>query len=165
MKKILALITIMLLIAVSASAQRTVSAASGSTTTFLPQENYVKVNTTAADTVGGTNVKYWIFNLSKSKPQFYSYVMKLDTIRVHSRGAGNRLQVKHYGSLDGSTWVQIGSTFFYNRNAGTLGDSTFAVTDISTGVLWKYLKLEFTGVVANKCSKPQSFTLKIVDKY
>ena len=138
--------------------------ASGTTKVFLPNEQVKTVTTTAGDTVGGTAVKYWIFALNKPSLQLWSYVIDIDTIKTRTRGAGNRVAIKNYGSLDGTTWVQVGSTIFYNRNAGTLADSTFAVSDVSTGVIWKYLKLEFTGIVANKCSKPTLITLRVAEK-
>src|SRR5574343_248886 len=164
MKKLIAIIGIMLLFVAAVNAQRTVSAASGTTTALLATESMIKINTTASDTVGGTAVKYWIFNVNKAKLQLYSFVIDIDTIRTHTRSAGNRVAIKLYGSMDASTFVQVGSTIFYNRNAGTLADSTFALSDVSTGVLWKYLKLEYTGVVANRCSKPTLMILKVADK-
>lgn len=163
MKKLFILISL-LFIAMCIEAQVAVVKASGSTIAFLPNQRSVAVTTTAGDTVGGINVKYWIFNVSKAKLQFWSYVVNIDTIRRKTRVAGNRVAVKNYGSINGTTWVPIGSTIFYNKNAGTNNDSTFAFSDVATGVLWNYLKLEFTGVVANKASKPTVIQLKVSDK-
>lgn len=164
MKKLIAIIGIMLVCIVAVQAQRTVSAASGTTTSLAVGESLLKITTTAADTVGGTATKYWIINVNKPKLQLYTFVTNIDTIRTHTRGSGNRVRFRVYGSIDGSTWLQVGSTIWYNRNAGTLADSTFAVSDVSTGVLWKYFKFEYLGVVASRCSKPTLLMLKVADK-
>jgi hypothetical protein len=163
MKKILS-ISALLFIVISIQAQYRVTAASASTNTIPPAYQSIVVTTTAADTVGGTATKYWMFATGKTDLQLYTWVVKLDTIKVHSRSGGNRVKVSFYGSIDKSTWVQIGSSIYYNRNAGTLADSTFAVSDVSTGVLWPYLKAEFVGITANKCSKPQTIQLRVVSK-
>jgi hypothetical protein len=164
MKRII-FIFALLLVAVSLSAQRVVTtAASGSTITLGPVENSVKVTPTAADTVGGTATKYWVFAIDKPSLQLWSIVTNIDTIKKSNRVEGNRVRMRILGSLDNSTYVQIGSSIFYNVNAGTNADSTFAVSDVSTGVLWKYLKVEYTGVVAAKCSKPTTLILKVAEK-
>ena len=163
MKKILS-IFVFLFAVLSLSAQYRVTSASASTNTIPPGYNSIVVTTTAADTVGGTATKYWMFATNKNELQLYSWVIKLDTIKIHNRSGGNRVKVSFYGSIDKSTWVQIGSSIYYNRNAGTLADSTFAVSDVSTGIIWPYLKAEFVGITANKCSKPQTIQLRVVSK-
>jgi hypothetical protein len=163
MKKLF-ILSFFLLIAGSLFAQRTVSAASGSTTSLASTESSVVVTTTASDTIGGTATKYWLFNINKPKLQFYSFVINIDTILTTSRVVANRTRVQFFGSLNGTTFVQIGSNIFHNVNAGTGTDSTFAVSDVATGVLWKYIKVNFTGIVANKASKPTTIQLKVADK-
>ena len=138
--------------------------ASGSTITFLPNQTIKTVTTTASDTVNGTATKYWIFALNKPKLQYYSYLIELDTFLTPARIHGNRVQIKSYGSLDGNTWVQFNTTGFYNINAGTNGDSTFAYSDVATGNLWKYYKLEFLGIVATHTTKVAKISLKVADK-
>jgi hypothetical protein len=164
MKKLIAIIGIILLFVAVGNAQRVVAAASGTTTSLGVNESIIKITTTASDTVGGTAVKYWLIQVNKPKLQLYSFVINIDTIRTTTRGEGNRLKVQIYGSLDGSTFTQVGSTIWYNVNAGTNADSTFAVSDVATGVLWKYFKVQYTGVVAAKCSKPTLMILKVADK-
>lgn len=138
--------------------------ASGSTITFLPNETIKTVTPLATDTVSGVLVKYWKFALNKPKLQYFSFATEFDTTLRSSRVGGNRVKLKIYGSLDNSVWVQVGSTIYYNANAGTNADSAFAVSDVSTGILWKYLKFEATGVTANKCTTIPKITLKVADK-
>jgi len=139
--------------------------ASGSTITFLPNETIKTVTVAATDTIGGTVSKYWDFAINKPKLQFFSFAVGLDTTRIHNRVEGNRVNVQVYGALNSSgAWRQIGSNIFYNVNAGTNADTVMLVGDVATGVLYKYLRIKFTGIVAAKCTTVSALSLKVADK-
>jgi len=139
--------------------------ASGSTTTFLPNQSYKSITIAAGDTVAGTGSKYWDFAVNRTKLYYFAFAVGLDTTRIHNRVEGNRVLVQVYGSIvNTGTWRQIGSNIFYNVNAGTNADSTLCVADVATGVLYRYLRIKFTGIVAAKCATVSGLTLRIADK-
>jgi len=159
MKKLLALSLFLFL------ASQMFGQASGSTITFLPNETLKNVTVAGNDTVAGVGTKYWDFAINKPKLQYFIFALELDTTLLHNRVQGNRVLVQTFGALSQSgTWRQIGSNIFYNVNAGTNGDTTMLVGDVSTGVLYKYLRIKFTGIVANKCVTIASLGLKVADK-
>jgi hypothetical protein len=139
--------------------------ASGSTVTFLPNQNYKVVTIAAGDTVSGVGVKYWDFAVNRTKLYYFAFATELDTTLIHARTAGNRVLCQVYGAIDASgAYRQIGSNIFYNINAGTNADSTLLLSDVSTGVLYRFLRVKFTGVVASKCATVKSLALRIADK-
>jgi WD40 repeat protein len=145
--------------------------ASGTLTTFLSNETTKIVTPLATDTVSGTNVKYWTFAINKPYLSYFAFVTEIDSTLRPARIHGNRVAIKTYGScgdanglVTNAVWVQIGSTIFKGVNAGTSGDSTLCISDVSTGVLYKFLKLEFTGVVADHCATIPKITLKVAAK-
>lgn len=142
-----------LLIVVTMQAQR-----SASTTTFLPNETIKTLTLTAADSVTQGGTSYWKFAINKPKLQYFAFVVEVDTMG----SVNNHIYVDVKGSLDGSTWVATGAT---QVKYGATVDSTFSLVDVSTGVLWKYLKLQFVSQDANvKGSLVKAVTLKVADK-
>jgi hypothetical protein len=139
--------------------------ASGSTITFLPNESWKSVTIAATDTVSGTTSKYWDFALNKSHLQYFAFAVALDTTKRVSRVEGNRVLCQVYGAVKNTgVWRQIGSNIFYNVNAGTNADTTMLIADVSTGVLYRYLRIKFTGIVAAKCVTVSGLSLRIADK-
>ena len=139
MKKIIALISVILLFAVSINAQR-----SGSTTTLLPQQTYKVLTMLPVDSVQSLATAYWVFALNKPKTQYYAVAIQMDCVGTTT--LKGHTWINTYGSIDGTTWVNTGfSTIKYGGTA----DSTMVIYDVSTGILWKYLKVAFVGKKAN----------------
>jgi len=162
MKKIIALISVMLLFAVSATAQF------GSTKTMLPAQTSIVYTPVAGDTIHGSDAAstthFVTFAINKPKLQYFSFIVKLDSTKTSNRVLANHVWVQVLGSLTNPTgndgWVAIGSPVKY----GATVDSTFSYSDVSTGVLWKYLKIRFSGITADKCSTLSKLELKVADK-
>lgn len=148
------LITLLFLVAItlSVSAQR-----SGSTTTLLPAQTYKSLTMLPVDSVFST--QYWIFALNKPKTQYWSFAVAVDTATLTDAG---HIWFNVYGSIDGTTWVNTGAT---TVKFGGSVDSTFSMSDVSTGVLWRYLKLQ--GVSINtylRAHRVANVSLKVGDK-
>lgn len=151
MKK-LVLVFALLAFVLSANAQR-----SGSTTTFLPNETYKNLTMTTADTVETTS--YWKFALNKPKTQYFSFAVGVDTATYSQAG---HIWFTVWGSVDGSTWVNTGVT---TVKFGASVDSTFSMSDVSTGVLWKYLKLQAVNInQAVRSHRISAISIKVGDK-
>ena len=86
MKKILS-IFVFLFAVLSPSAQYRVTSASASTNTIPPGYNSIVVTTTAADTVGGTATKYWMFATNKNELQLVS----MHPFRYHIASCINKM--------------------------------------------------------------------------
>lgn len=162
MKKIIALISVILLFAVSMSAQF------GTTKTLLPNQTSIAVTPVAGDTIHGSDAAstthYYTFAINKPKLQYFSFIVKLDSTKTHNRVLANHVWVQVLGSLTNPTgndgWVAIGSPVKYGASI----DSTFSYSDVSTGVLWKYLKIRFSGITDDKCSTLSKLELKVGEK-
>jgi hypothetical protein len=137
--------------------------AKNSTTTLLPNVTTKVISGLAAtDTVSCSNTIYWIFAINKPKLQYYAFAIKMNpsgtTTKAHA-------YLDILGSLDGTNWVATGTT---QVKYGGGADSLFQMVDVSTGVLWKYLKLQIagkaTGGVTTKGSKVDAISLKVADK-
>jgi hypothetical protein len=148
------LITLLFLVALtlSVSAQR-----SGSTTAFAQAEYYKNLTMIAADTVESTS--YWIFALNKPKVQYFSFAVKCDTATLTSP---SHIWFDVKGSVDGVTWVNTTAT---TVKFGGSVDSTFSLSDVSTGVLWRYLKLQAVNVnPERRAHRVANIGVKIGDK-
>ena len=138
------------------------------TTKTLSSTGYYNYTPLAGDTIHGSDPAstshYVTFATNRNKLYYFSFICKLDTIKTHNRVLSNHVWVQVLGSLTNPTgndgWVAIGSPVKFGASV----DSTFSYSDVATGVLWRYLKIRFSGITAAKCSKLSSLTLKIADK-
>ena len=156
MKK-LSLIIAGLLIVISMQAQfRTLQS-------LDPTQWYKTVAPVAGDTIHGSDAAstthYYTFFLNKTKLQYFSFLVELDTVKTHHRVLSNHVWVQVLGSLDNATWVDIGSPVKFGASA----DSTFSYSDVATGVLWRYLQIRFSGITASKCTLLKKLSLKVAD--
>ena len=148
------LITLLFLVAISLSAM---AQRSGSTTTFLPNETYKNLTMTAADTVETTS--YWIFALNKPKVQYWSFAVGVDTATLTD---ASHIWFNVYGSVDKTTWVNTGAT---TVKFGGSVDSTFSMSDVSTGAIWKYLKIQAVSVNQYlRSHRVSAISIKVGDK-
>jgi hypothetical protein len=129
-----------------------------STITFLPNETYKTVTLTAADSIHRGGTSYWRFALNKPKTQYFAFAVELDTIGA----VGAHVWVDVLGSIDGTTYVTTGAT---QVKYGATVDSTFSLVDVSTGVLWRYLKLQLVSKTQTYYgSLIKAISVKIGDK-
>jgi hypothetical protein len=151
MKKLF-ILSALLVFALSVSGQR-----SGSTTTLLPNETYKTLTMTAADTVHTTS--YWIFSINKPKTQYFAFAIAVDSMPLTTK---RHVYFDVLGSVDGSNWVATGAT---QVKYGQTVDSTFVLYDVSTGVLWRKLKLQAVAQGAvEKGPKITAISVKVGDK-
>jgi hypothetical protein len=177
----------LLLIAVVIQAQST------SGTTYLVPVNgaqvvaFNKVHTTywtsvqLADSIGGTASKNWVFLVNKPQLYYYQFLVTYDSVLYHPstrtthRTAWNHVEVDLFGSMDGVYYTFMDSVVFHPTGgwmpAGQAANATRAaegvqnLKDLSTGCLYKYLKLVATGKDAGKASIINSISLKIGLRY
>lgn len=123
------------------------------------------------DSIGGTASKYWQFNIGKSTMYMYQFLIEYDTVLTHNRTVGNTVYAYAQGSIDGTHWVTIDSTTF-KPTASYLPPAQLvsptkqaALADVTTGVLWRYLRVYFTGATANECAIISKLALKVGLKY
>lgn len=158
MKK-LALIISLLLFAVGVQAQF-------GTLQSLTSSGYYKVVTpVAGDTIHGTEASastahYYDFFVNKEKVQYFSFAVELDTVKTHHRVLANHVWAQVLGSIDGSTFVAVGSPVKFGASV----DSLFTISDVATGTLWRFYRIRFSGVTANKCTLLKKLSVKFGDK-
>lgn len=90
------------------------------------------------DTVYSTS--YWDFALNKTKTQYWSFAVKVDTATLTDPC---HIWFTVWGSVDGTVFTNTGAT---TVKFGGSVDSTFAMSDVSTGVLWRYLRLQAVSI-------------------
>ena len=152
MKKLI-ILSFLLALSAGLMAQR-----SGSTTALAWNVNEKVLTMTAADSLPQATTKYWVFTVNKLKAQYFAVSVAVDTI-VH---ACNHTWVDVLGSMDGTNYVATGATQV--KYGGTV-DSTFQLVDVSTGVLWKYLKVQFVNKDYNAVgARVTGLSIKVVDK-
>jgi hypothetical protein len=163
MKKI-ALITALLFFAVGLA----LNAQMASTKSFTAGQTFYNYTPLAGDTIHGSDAAstthFITFNVNRSKLYYFTIACELDTVKTHNRVLSNHVWVQVLGSMTNPTgnqgWVAIGSPVKFGASV----DSTFSYSDVATGVLWKYLKVRFSGITAAKCSKLTILALKVADK-
>jgi hypothetical protein len=123
------------------------------------------------DSIGGTASKYWIFAINRSKLYFYTILFEYDTVCTVNRTTGNTVYAYAQGSIDGTHFVTIDSTTL-KPTASYLPPAQLvsptkqaALADVSTGVLWKYIRVYFTGATANECAIISKLAIKIGERY
>ena len=102
-----------------------------------------KVALTAADTTSGTTttVSKSIGVGAKQAVQFYSIQVTVDSL------SGTPAYTIYLdGSMDNSAWVNITSQAW----AGSASDTTVYFTDVSTGIIWPYVRVRLPGASAAK---------------
>jgi hypothetical protein len=176
MKKVLALFAALLLV-IGLQAQTT------GTTYTLPSgtTSYTAVAlthkgdwdaTSLKDSIGGATTKYWTFAVNKSSLYYYQFLVEYDTVLTKARTVGNHVTVKLQASIDGTYFYQIDSVLFHPTTmwlpaaqvvTPTLGVSS--LKDVTTGVLWRYLRISATGGDANKCSLISKLAIKVGLRY
>ena len=131
---------------------------SGSTTTLLPNETTKVLTMLPVDSLPQATTKYWVFAINKPKAQYFAVSVAIDTI-IH---AGNHTWVDVLGSLDGTNYVSTGAT---QVKYGGTADSTFQLYDVTTGVMWKYLKVQFVNKDYNAVgARVKGLSIKVGDK-
>ena len=133
MKKILFLFGVFAMLSMTAMAQDAHVRQGG--TNFL-------VTLDAGDTILNTNTLAKVIGLkAKQSVQLYTYQVTMDSLSgtpAHT--------IAFQGSIDNSNWTAISSVSW----GGTTSDTTFVVTDISTGIAWPYVRLLVTGSSTSK---------------
>jgi len=123
--------------------------------------------TTLKDSIGGTAALYWVFDLAKSKPYYYTIALEYDTVLTVGRAAGNHVTVRLSGSVDGSYYVSIDTVLFHPTTmwlpaAQLVSNSPAGVlSSLSTAAVWRYLKVTATGGDANKCAIISKLAIKL----
>lgn len=137
MKKLIVLLALVAF-TLSVEAQR-----SGSTT-VVGQTGLKNLTMTAVDTVTHSGTVYWIFDVNRQKAYLYAFSVAIDTVKHTNL----RTYWNVYGSMDAVNWVASGITqvnlYATNGSAGT--DTTFVMASVTTGCLWRYLKLQGIGL-------------------
>lgn len=109
----------------------------------------------AGDTILNTATLDKVVDLrQKDVVQLYSFQLTLDSIS----GTPAHTTVLS-GSMDNSTFYPVDTVAW----AGSSADTTFYMTDISTGVAWKYLRFRVTGASTSK-SQLTLLNGKVLDK-
>lgn len=165
MKKFIAILVLFSLALMSFAQSGTVKVMSP-TATKASYVSPVAANThtgyvSGGDTIGGTQVKYYDFAINKDNLYYYTFVVAIDTVRTHHRVLANTVSTQLQGSIDGTNFINVGSAVVFHGKA----DTTFTITDVSTGVLWPVLRVKCTGQTANKGAALKSVNLKIGIKH
>jgi hypothetical protein len=160
MKKIF-ILSFLLALSVSLMAQT-----SGTTYTLPWNVAEKTVTLTSVDSITQHVTAYWVFNINRAKPQYFAVSVALDTIGAVPCGKTNWL-IK--GSMDGTNYVTCSGVTGVNpggTTAGLVQDTTFYLGDVSTGVLWKYLKVQAvsSSTLHIKGVRVKGLALKICDK-
>ena len=139
MKKLL-ILSFLFCLSFSLMAQR-----SGSTTSIYPS-TLKTLTLTAADTTVQGGTTYWTFNVNVPESYYFCFAAAIDTV-AHGN---NRLSATVWGSMDNTNFVNTGITQVnVYPTAGGGADTTFQMTQVTTPVLWKYLKFR---LVSNDCN-------------
>jgi hypothetical protein len=156
MKKIF-ILSFLLCLSVSLMAQR------ASSTTAIGAGTLKTLTLTAADTITQGGTAYWTFNVNQPDSYYFCFAAAIDTV-TH---ATNRLSCTIWGSMDNTNFVNTGITQVnIYPTAGGGADTTFQMTQVTTPVLWKYLKFRLVSLDANVVgAKLSGLSLKIGDAH
>lgn len=119
------------------------------TTEVMAQDARVARNATrfdvtldAGDTILNTNTLSKVIDVSlKQSVQLYTIQVTMDSLSgtpAHT--------INTQGSIDNSNWTTIDTVSW----GGTTSDTTFIITDISTGIAWPFVRLLVTGSSTSK---------------
>lgn len=167
MKRLIVIFSLLLFaVGLQAQVMGTTKALNGGSLYVITPSTTVK--TTAADSINGSDAasttKYVTFDVNRPKLYYFTVQCQLDTTKLHHRVLANHVWVQVLGSMNNPTgnsgWTAIGNPVKFGASV----DSTFVISDVSTGVLWRYLKVRFSGITAAKCSSLNTLILKVADK-
>ena len=113
-------------------------------------------NDSDADTIKGATSLSKTILLKKSYLYFYDVIVAIDTL---TGGGGNSLSCVLWGSNNQVDYFSITDVTF-NASA----DTVIRYTDVSTGVMWNYMKHTITGDGASAAAKLKSLDTKIAPK-
>lgn len=113
-------------------------------------------NDSDADTIKGATTLSKEILVKKEYLYFYDVIADIDTL---TGGGGNSLSCVLWGSNDKVHWFNITDVTF-NATA----DTVIRYTDVSTGVLWNYLKQTIAGDGASAAAQLMSLDIKIAPK-
>jgi hypothetical protein len=148
----------------------------GTNETYKVAFNYTHTGdwdaTSLKDSIGGATTLYWIFAVNKSALYYYQFLFEYDTVLTVGRAAGNHVTYNTYGSVNGTYWTKLDSCLMHPTTAylpaaqlTTATSHSQSLKDVTTGVLWRYLKFEAVGGDANTCSITSKLALKIGLRY
>ena len=140
-----------------------VSAQRSGSTTVVGNTGLKNLTMTAADTVTQAGTVYWVFDVNRQKSYLYAVSIAIDTV-AHTN---NRTSWTVWGSMDNTNWVASGITqlniFATDGSGGT--DTTFVLSSVTTGSLWRYLKVRGVALDNNvKGCRVKALGLKAGDK-
>jgi hypothetical protein len=141
--------------------------AQSATVVAMNNNTYAKYTPDASDTIGGTAVKYWVFFVNKPNLYYYVSTVRFDQKTTVARSIGNHVTLALLGSIDGTNYVSIDTALIHpsashNQGEGKVLNWSY---DVSTGVIWRYLKVQATGGDANKGATLVSLSMKIGNRY
>jgi hypothetical protein len=154
MKKIL-ILSFLLALSAGLMAQR-----SGTVTGVPLNTGYKALTMTTADTIAYNGTVYWDFDLgTQHKLVYWAFAVKATPTGVGTP----HVWFTVWGSNDGTNFVNTGAT---TVKYGGGADSLFQMVDVSTGVLWRYLRFKGVGVAgtANKGEKITALSIKVAEK-
>jgi len=128
--------------------------------------------TTLKDSIAGTAAaKTWIFAIQKPRLYYYQFFVEYDTVLTPARVLGNHVIVWLDASIDGVTYCAIDSVLFHPdfsslptqiQASPTLAAlRSYNLKDVTTGVLWRYLRIRAIGLDANKCAIISKLAVKV----
>jgi hypothetical protein len=142
--------------------------AQSGTVVTMGNVNTAKYTPVAADTVNGTSAtsKYWIFLVNKPCLYYYVVTARVDAVTTTSRSAGSHCILTMAGSIDGTNYITMDTTLFHPTTGNfSLGTVHTVAYDVSTGVLWKYIKFTLVPSDANKGAKLYSLAIATGNRY
>jgi hypothetical protein len=159
MRKLITLI-FLLSLSVSMMAQRSAS------TTSVPWNVATKTLVMLpVDSITQHATAYWTFNISRAKTNYFAITVALDTIGAVPCG---KTTFDVLGSMDNVNFVATGATQVRpgGTTAGLVRDTTFVLYDVSTGVLYNYLKVQAvsSSSLHIKGVRVSGLSLKVSDK-
>ena len=138
-----------------------IMAQSGTTVAF-GNATYASYTPVASDTIGGTATKYWTFFVNKPELYFYCSTVRINQRTTVGRNIGNHVTLTLMGSIDGTNFITIDTCLVHPTTGNQGSDKVLNWTyDVSTGVLWRYLKVQAVGGDANKGATLASLALKV----
>jgi hypothetical protein len=145
-----------------------IMAQSGTTVTMGTGSTQATYTPVAADTINGTSAtsKYWVFLVNKPTLYYYAVTCRVNQVTTTARAAGTHAIMTMAGSIDGTNYVTIDTTLFH-PTTGNYGEDLphLIAYDLTTGVLWRYLKFTLAASDANKGAKLHSLSIKIGERY
>jgi hypothetical protein len=158
MKKLFVLIALVAF-TLSVSAQRSAS------TTALNGASTKVFSMLAVDSITQHATAYWIVDVNRPKLYYFAVNVAIDTITNTPCG---KTTWDVQGSMDKTNWIATSATQVRpgGTTAGLVVDTTFYMGDVSTGVLWRYLKIKAvsSSSLHIKGVRVSGLSIKVADK-